>query len=155
MTRRPAEPFRFRCEQLVPHPVDKIFEFFSRAENLQAITPDWLNFEILKVDPSPVRQGTLIDYKLRLHGLPLRWQSEVVEWDPPHTFVDVQVRGPYKLWHHTHRFIAEGNSTRIVDEVLYQLPFGILGALAQRLMVRRDVERIFSFRQQKIASLFT
>lgn len=154
MTRRPTEPFRFRCEQLVPHPIHEVFEFFSRAENLQAITPDWLNFEILKVDPSPVRKGTLIDYKLRLHGLPLRWQSEVVEWDPPHTFIDVQVRGPYKLWHHTHRFVAEGNSTRIVDEILYQLPFGMLGALAHWLMVRRDVEKIFSFRQQKIASLF-
>jgi ligand-binding SRPBCC domain-containing protein len=153
VTRRPTEPFRLHREQLVPRPIHEVFEFFSRAENLQAITPEWLNFEIL-VNPPPVRKGTLIDYKLRLHGLPLRWQSEVVEWDPPHTFVDVQVRGPYKLWHHTHRFVAEGNSTRIVDEVRYQLPFGMLGALAHRLMVRRDVEKIFSFRQQKIASLF-
>ncbi len=154
MTRRPAEPFRFHSEQVVPRPVNEVFEFFSRAENLQEITPDWLNFEIVKIDPSPVRKGTLIDYKLRLRGLPLQWRSEIVDWNPPHKFVDVQLRGPYKLWRHTHLFIAEGNSTRIVDEVLYRLPFGFLGTLAHRLLVRRNVERIFSFRQEKIASLF-
>jgi ligand-binding SRPBCC domain-containing protein len=151
---KPPHPFRFSCEQLVPRPLNEVFEFFSRAENLQQITPPWLNFKIVGVDPSPVRQGTRIDYRLRMRGLPLRWRSEIVEWDPPHKFVDVQVRGPYKLWHHTHRFVAEGNSTRIADEVRYQLPLGILGRIAHALLLRRDVESIFQFRQEKIRSLF-
>jgi len=134
--------------------LDEVFEFFSRAENLQELTPGWLNFEILNVDPSPVRKGTLIEYRLRLHGMPVRWRSQIVAWGPPHMFVDVQRKGPYKLWHHTHRFMAQGNSTRIIDEVRYQLPFGILGRLAHSLLVRRDIENIFQFRREKIQSLF-
>lgn len=89
-----------------------------------------------------------------MRGLPLRWTSKITEWEPPNRFVDFQVRGPYKLWHHTHRFIAEGSSTRIIDEVLYELPLGPFGRLAHRLMVKRDVRNIFAFREEKIRALF-
>lgn len=141
-------------EQLVPRPLDEVFAFFSRPENLQSITPDWLNFNVLSAGPQPVRKGTRIRYRLRVHGVPVRWTSEIAAWEPPHKFVDIQVRGPYKLWRHTHVFAAEGNSTRIRDEVLYELPFGPLGALVHWLMVRRDVEKIFAFRKARIRELF-
>jgi ligand-binding SRPBCC domain-containing protein len=141
-------------EQLVPRKLEEVFSFFARAENLQTLTPKWLNFRILSVDPQPMREGTRISYALRVHGISLRWTSEIVEWDPPHAFVDVQIRGPYKLWRHTHRFAAQGESTRITDEVQYALPFGILGRIAHRFLVRSDVEKIFAYRQERINALF-
>lgn len=149
-----SSPYKLFREQLVPHPLHEVFAFFSRAENLQEITPPWLSFNVLRVQPQPVQKGTLIDYRLKVHGLPLRWTSEIVLWEPPRQFVDVQVRGPYKLWHHTHRFVEEGGGTRIIDEVLYQLPFGPLGELAHWALVRRDVERIFDYRELRVRSLF-
>ena len=116
--------------------------------------PDWVRFKILDVAPQPVQKGTLIHYALRVRGLPLRWTSRIVDWAPPNRFVDLQLRGPYKLWRHTHRFIAVGDATRIVDEVLYQLPLGVLGRVARRLFVQRDLEKIFAFREVKIRELF-
>lgn len=147
-------PYKLVREQLVPLEVEQVFSFFSRAENLEALTPAWLNFKILSANPQPVQKGTMIHYKLRLRGVPLRWTTEILEWNPPFGFVDFQLSGPYKLWHHTHRFIAEGQNTRIVDEVLYDLPFGPLGKLAHAITVKRDVEKIFGFRQKKIRELF-
>jgi ligand-binding SRPBCC domain-containing protein len=141
-------------EQLVPRKLEDVFSFFARAENLQSLTPEWLNFQILSVDPEPLHEGTHVSYALRVHGFPVRWTSKIVEWDPPHRFVDVQIRGPYQLWRHTHGFHAEGNGTRITDEVLYALPFGVLGRVAHRLVVRSDVEKIFAYRQAQISALF-
>lgn len=149
-----SNPNKIINEQVVPRRLEEVFAFFSRAANLEAITPDWLSFRVLSVVPEPIQKGTLIRYRLRLHGLPLHWTSEIEEWDPPHKFVDVQRRGPYKLWHHTHTFLAEGNNTRIRDEVFYELPLGPLGRIVHWLSVRRDVERIFSFRESKIRALF-
>lgn len=149
-----APPYRLVQEQLVPRPLQEVFSFFSRAENLETITPGWLKFTVLSVDPQPVRKGTLIRYKLRVRGLPLRWTSEIVEWRPPHKFVDVQRQGPYKLWHHTHLFFAEGGNTRIRDDVLYWLPLGPIGRLMHWLAVRRDLERIFIFRHSAICAIF-
>lgn len=146
--------YSFVHEQLVPRRLDEVFAFFSRPENLQSITPDWLNFNVLSAGPQPLQKGTRIHYRLRVHGVPVRWTSEIVAWEPPHKFTDLQVRGPYKLWRHTHVFAAEGNSTRISDEVLYELPFGPLGGLVHWLMVRRDVEKIFAFRKARIRELF-
>jgi ligand-binding SRPBCC domain-containing protein len=147
-------PYRLVHEQLVPRKLEEVFDFFSRAENLETLTPGFLHFKIVSVSPLPVQKGTLINYKLRVRGLPLRWTSEIREWDPPTQFVDFQTRGPYKVWHHTHRFIAEGNNTRIVDEVLYDLPFGALGRIAHSVMVKSDVEKIFHYREMKIRELF-
>jgi len=147
-------PYRLVHEQLVPRKLEEVFEFFSRAENLETLTPDFLHFKIVSIHPQPVQKGTLINYKLRVRGMPLRWTSEIREWEPPARFVDFQTRGPYKLWHHTHRFIAEGDNTRIIDEVLYDLPFGVLGRLTHAVMVKSDVENIFRYREMKIRELF-
>jgi ligand-binding SRPBCC domain-containing protein len=148
------EPYRLLREQVVPRPLDEVFSFFSKPENLEAITPAWLHFRILNVDPKPVQTGTLIRYTLRIHGIPVRWISRIIDWNPPSSFADVQVKGPYSTWHHTHRFIAEGSNTRIVDEVLYELPFGPIGRLVHRLKVKSDVEKIFDYREAKIRELF-
>lgn len=144
----------FRAEQYIGRDIQDVFGFFSRAENLQQLTPAWLHFRILSVDPNPVRRGTLIRYSLRWRVFPIRWTTEIVEWDPPYRFVDVQLKGPYRLWHHEHRFVTEGNGTRMFDEVRYELPFGVLGSLAHRFKVKRDVESIFAFRKQAVERVF-
>lgn len=146
--------FTFRAEQYVPRPLPEVFDFFSKAENLQELTPAWLHFKILSVDPAPVRKGTLIKYSLRWRIFPIRWTTEITEWEPPHRFVDIQLKGPYELWHHEHRFVAEGSGTRIFDEVQYELPFGPLGSLAHALKVKRDVETIFAYRTEAVRRLF-
>lgn len=140
--------------QQVSRPLPEVFAFFSRAENLEALTPPWLNFRILDVTPQPVQKGTLINYSLRVHGIPLRWTSEIVEWEPPHRFVDLQLRGPYKLWRHEHRFQARDGGTLIEDRINLALPLGVLGRLAYKIKVRSDVEEIFAFREKKIRALF-
>ena len=147
-------PYLFRAEQYVPRPIEEVFEFFSKAENLQKLTPDWLHFRILSVEPQPVGKGTLIRYSLRWRIFPIRWTTEITEWQPPNRFVDVQLKGPYKLWRHEHRFVAEGIGTRIFDEVQYALPFGVLGRIARRLKVRGDVEKIFAYRREAVRKLW-
>jgi len=142
----------FQSELWLARPIDEVFGFFSDARNLQTITPPWLDFQILTPGAIEVRAGLLIDYRLRVHGFPLRWQSEITAWDPPHYFVDEQRRGPYRLWVHEHRFRRSENGTVVSDEVRYAVPGG---ALVNRLFVRRDIERIFAFRRQKLLERFT
>ncbi len=146
-------PFVFRTEQFVPKPLDEVFEFFSKAENLQQVTPPWLHFQILSVDPPNLREGTLIRYSIRWSCLPIRWITTIADWEPPHRFVDVQLSGPYQLWRHEHRFVACGNGTWISDEVRYLLPFGIVGRIAHRLKVRSDIESIFTYRRAAVIHL--
>lgn len=141
-------------DQQVPRPLPEVFAFFSRAENLEVLTPPWLNFKILEVTPQPIQQGTLINYSLRVHGIPLRWTSEIVEWEPPHRFVDLQLRGPYKLWRHEHRFEARDGGTLISDTISLALPLGVLGQIAYKLKVHSDVDEIFAFRKTEIRTLF-
>jgi ligand-binding SRPBCC domain-containing protein len=142
---------RLEREQLVPRPVTEVFAFFAEARNLERITPPWLRFRVLGADPIPMAQGTLIEYELRLHALPLRWVSRIEEWAPGRAFVDRQVRGPYRLWRHRHEFADRGEATVVRDRVDYALPFGPLGELAHRGFVRRDLERIFDFRRRAVA----
>lgn len=132
---------------------DAVFEFFANAENLGAITPDNLKFRILTPQPIVMAEGTLIEYRIRLWGIPLQWRTRILEWDPPHSFVDEQLRGPYKSWIHTHRFIQIDGGTVIEDEVNYTLRFGWVGALAAPI-VRREVSRIFEFRARRVRELF-
>jgi ligand-binding SRPBCC domain-containing protein len=153
--RRMAEkPYTLAFVQQVSRPLPEVFDFFSRAQNLEVLTPPWLNFKILKVSPQPVRQGTLISYSLRIHGIPLKWTSKIVEWEPPHLFVDLQLRGPYKLWRHEHRFETRDGGTVITDTISLALPLGVLGRIAYKINVRSDVHAIFAFREQKIHALF-
>jgi|SRR5579863_6007820 len=137
----------FRVEQRIARPLPEVFDFFSRATNLERITPPWLRFSILGSQPDEVRTGTVIPYRLRLHGLPLIWVSQIEEFERGRLFVDRQLIGPYKLWQHRHEFEADGEQTVIRDEVRYELPLGRLGSIAHRLFVRSDVERIFAYRR--------
>jgi ligand-binding SRPBCC domain-containing protein len=132
-------------------PPAEVFSFFARAQNLEQITPPWLRFEVRATEPAQIGEGTRIDYRLRLHGLPVRWTSRIEEWDPGHSFVDRQLRGPYRLWHHRHTFAADGDGTIVGDEVHYALPLGRLGELAHALFVKRDLERIFDYRHAAVA----
>lgn len=135
----------------LPRRCDQVFTFFADAFNLETITPPWLKFEVLTPRPIQMRAGLHIDYRLRLHGLPLRWQSEITVWDPPRRFVDEQRRGPYRAWIHEHRFEERDGGTLARDLVRYDV-FG--GWLVNQLLVRRDVERIFRFRQAKLQEVF-
>lgn len=146
--------YELHREQVVRRPIGDVFPFFADAGNLDALTPPWLAFEILTPQPVEMRPGCVLDYRLRWHGWPLRWRTLIEVWEPPARFVDVQLRGPYRLWHHTHAFTPVAGGTRLTDHVRYALPLGPLGRLAHRLAVRRDIETIFDFRGERIGALF-
>ncbi len=145
----------FETHTTIPLPVDEVFPFFADAFNLEAITPPLLRFRVVTPAPIEMRAGALIDYRLRIRGVPARWRTEIAEWDPPHMFVDQQLKGPYRLWHHTHTFeaIDEGRSTLMRDVVRYELPRVPGRSLVHKLVVRPDIERIFEFRGQQIRKL--
>ena len=136
----------------LPLPRKEVFAFFSNAVNLQNITPPELHFRILTPQPIPMQEGTLIDYRLRLFGAPLRWQARILDWEPPVGFIDEQALGLYGYWRHTHRFHDTGEATIIEDVVHYRLPFGPFGALSHPL-VRLQLERIFRYRQTAVRAL--
>lgn len=137
--------------QWLDRPLAELFPFFADAHNLGRITPPWLRFEVLNQGPIAMRVGTVIDYRIRWRGLPLRWRSEISVWEPPFRFVDRQIRGPYRLWRHEHLFTERGDGTSIVDRVEYA-PLG--GTIAQRLVIARDVERIFAYRRKRLTEEF-
>jgi ligand-binding SRPBCC domain-containing protein len=136
----------------LPRPLNVVFPFFADAGNLEALTPPWLRFEILTPLPMVMRVGASIEYRLRLHGIPLRWQSEITVWEPPFRFVDEQRRGFYRRWIHEHTFTQGGNGSEMHDFVLYSVPGGWLTNL---LFMQRDVRRIFEYRSHKLGDLFS
>jgi len=138
-------------EQWLPRALDEVFPFFADARNLEELTPDWLSFTVLTPEPIPMAVGTMIDYRLAWRGIPLRWRSEIAVWEPPHRFVDRQLRGPYRLWHHEHRFEERNGGTDVIDVVEYAV-WG--GAVAVNLGVRRDIERIFDYRRARLVEIF-
>jgi ligand-binding SRPBCC domain-containing protein len=137
-------------EQFLPRPIGEVFEFFSDARNLEALTPTWLSFRILTPAPIQMAEGAVLEYELRWRFFGVKWRTEIASWQPPHRFCDVQVKGPYKLWRHTHSFRAVAGGTMMSDRVEYELPFGPLGTLAHALRVRRDLDRIFDYRRSAI-----
>lgn len=145
--------YELRAHQRIDRPLEPVFAFFCDPRNLQKITPPWLDFRITSDHDIQMRQGALIDYQLKLRGLPLRWRSEITIWEPPHRFVDEQRRGPYRFWRHEHRFEPVGQATLIHDHVVYQPPGGPLADLINRLFVSSDVRRIFHYRQDRIQQL--
>jgi ligand-binding SRPBCC domain-containing protein len=146
--------YTLQRELWVPRPLPDVFDFFAKAENLERITPPWMQFRIVTPPPIEVRQGTTIAYALRVRGIPLKWISKIDKWDPPHEFVDIQVKGPYKFWHHTHRFSERAGGTSIEDTVRYALPFGALGRSVNWLQVAGDLAKIFDYRAQQVQELF-
>ncbi len=142
------------AEQFVPHELDQVFPFFSEAKNLESITPDWLNFKSKNVSTPQIEQGTKIRYRLKLHGVPMRWLTDIAEWQPPTLFVDNQVKGPYSLWYHEHTFERVPGGTLLKDWVRYQLPLGKVGQWFGLSKVRSDVSKIFKYRKEIIQEKF-
>jgi ligand-binding SRPBCC domain-containing protein len=140
-------------EQFVARPLDEVFEFFSSASNLELLTPSLMHFEIVTPGPIAMAPGTLIEYRLRVHGIPIRWISRIEEWEQGRRFVDRQLKGPYKLWHHTHEFEEMPGGTKVSDSVRYELPLGVLGELGGLPLVRRDLSRIFDYRREAVQKL--
>lgn len=137
----------------VPSPLEEVFPFFSAAENLGRITPPELGFRIDSPTPIAMRPGTVIDYTIRLYRLPMKWRSGITRWNPPYSFEDTQLRGPYSKWVHEHRFTEHNRGTTIHDRVEYSLPFGPLGLIAAPL-VKRQLERIFDYRTEVMLDRF-
>lgn len=136
---------------VVPRPIEEVFAFFAAAANLERLTPGFLSFKILTPPPVELRAGALIDYRLRLHGVPIRWRTLISAWEPPHRFVDEQVRGPYRLWRHEHTFEAVPGGTLCRDRVEYA-HWG--GSIGERWLVRPRLERIFAFRRAAMLGVF-
>jgi ligand-binding SRPBCC domain-containing protein len=147
-----AADYTLQRETLVHQPISTAFDFFSKAENLERITPPWLHFQILR-SAGRMHPGATIAYRLRVRRVPVKWLTEIERWSPPFEFVDVQLRGPYTFWRHTHRFFEVEDGTRIVDIVNYSLPFGPLGRLVHWLQVRSDLAKIFDYREERIRTL--
>ena len=148
---------RLEREQVLPGAPADVFQFFADALNLERITPPWLGFRVVTPGAIEMGPGTLIEYRLRLHRVPVRWLTRIEAWEPPLRFVDAQVRGPYRVWRHEHSFepAPGGAGTLIRDRVDYALPLGPLGDLAHALFVWRDLRRIFDHRQAAVARYFT
>jgi ligand-binding SRPBCC domain-containing protein len=138
---------RIHSSVLLRYPREQVFDFFSRAENLNLTTPWWLHFTVLTPLPIEMEQGTLISYRIRLRGIPVRWVSEIAEWEPPCRFTDRQIRGPYRRWVHSHVFEETAEGTVVNDSVRYRV---LGGALVNRLFVARELRRIFQYRRAKL-----
>lgn len=141
-----------KSELWLPQRREQVFEFFANPKNLERITPPWLRFEILTSFETKMSRGTVLDYRLRLRGIPLRWQSEIAAWEPPLRFVDRQIKGPYSLWVHEHTFVNGDGGTIVRDDVEYAVPGG---SLIHNLLVAPDLAKIFAHRRAALQKLFT
>lgn len=148
--------YHLRTEHLLPVSIEIAWKFFSSANNLAMITPPEMDFKILtKLEDKEIYEGLLIDYIVKpVFGIPLNWQTEIFKVDKPHSFADRQLKGPYKIWEHTHTFIQKENGTLMIDEVKYKIPLGILGQLAHAMFVKVKVAEIFKFREKALENIF-
>jgi ligand-binding SRPBCC domain-containing protein len=147
--------YSLKRQHLIRRPLEEVFAFFSRPENLAEITPASLRFQLLTPQPIVMKDGAVIDYTIRPFGLPLRWTTLITEFTSPLRFVDLQLRGPYAYWHHTHSFQETEDGTLVTDEVRYALPFGILGQAVHALVVRRQLNHIFDVRESVLKRCFS
>ena len=148
--------FHLERSIVVKRSLAEVYEFFSDPANLQELTPPWLDFRVVGSATEAVEVGTTIDYRLKVRGLPIRWRSLISAWDPPRSFVDEQVKGPYRMWHHTHTFEEIGEGVRVGDIVRYAVPGGLLfEGLVERLLVGPDVRRIFNYRMERMGEIFS
>lgn len=149
----PAGTKQVQFQTWLPYPPDEIWPFFCDPKNLERITPPWLNFQV--VDSSgPLGADTTIDYKLRFRGIPMRWRTLLLEWEPGKRFVDTSLKGAFKVWHHEHRFEPVDGGTLMTDTVHYCVPLGRLGRFFSGWMVDRDVRGIFAYREKVITEIF-
>lgn len=151
---RTGRTWQLTMSQWLNQPREALFAFFADAHNLEKITPSLLSFKVITPGPITIAPGSLIDYKLKVRGLPIRWRTHIKTWDPPHRFIDEQRKGPYRRWHHTHTFIEEAGGTRCNDLVEYSPPGGPLAPLINQLVVQRDIEKIFAYRAKVLAEMF-
>jgi ligand-binding SRPBCC domain-containing protein len=142
--------YTLKAEQWIPRPLDAVFPFFADPRNLEELTPPWLHFRIL-TPRVEMRAGARMDYQLKLHGIPLKWQSEITLWEPPFRFVDRQTRGPYRLWIHEHTFQPKDGGTLMRDSLQYAVRGG---ALVWRLLVAPDLEKIFNYRRSRLELIY-
>lgn len=150
--RHTDEGFVLSAELVINQPINEVFSFFSSAENLEKITPPWLHFNIVTPTPIEMQKGALIDYRLKLHGLPIKWRTEIEAWLPPHRFVDQQLRGPYKKWYHEHTFESLGPNRTLAKDNVHYIPR--FGSLVHKYFVRPDLEKIFGYRQEQLQKHF-
>jgi len=143
--------FTFHSELWLSHPLEKVFPFFAAAENLEVLTPAFLKFQMLTPKPILMAVGTRIQYRIKIHGIPVRWESEITGWNPPHFFSDDQLRGPYRHWHHEHTFDERDGGTLVRDKVEYAVPGG---SIINRFFVAPDLRRIFDYRTATLKQLF-
>ena len=143
--------FRLTTSLLMPHPLSEVFDFLSDAGKLELLTPPWVHFSILTPLPIEMRQGLVIRYRIGLRGIPVRWDSEISQWEPPFLFTDRQIRGPYRLWVHRHEFEETPNGTLATDDITYRV---LGGALANRLYVAPELRRIFAYREARLRDVF-
>jgi hypothetical protein len=149
-----AKRYHLARRQRVPRPLAEVFPFFADAGNLQRITPPEVGFRILTPLPIDMKPGAIIEYRIRLHGISLGWRTLIEEFEPGVRFVDSQLSGPYRLWRHTHRFVADGDATVVEDDVEYELPLGVLGRIAHAVVVEAQLRRIFDHRRRVIDEVF-
>ena len=147
--------FVFYTEQFLPHPIEKVFEFFSSPNNLGEITPKFLSFKIENCTTEKVEKNTQITYSLQVHGVPIQWVTDITEWQPPYSFVDNQLKGPYSLWYHHHRFDEVEGGTLMSDWVRYRLPLGKVGQWVGLAKIKSDVSEIFEYRRKTISGLIS
>lgn len=143
--------YRLKTELWVFRPRLEVFQFFADPANLERLTPGWLRFKIISEAPQPMTEGARLDYRLRIHGLPIKWQSEITAWDPPHRFVDQQTKGPYHFWQHEHTFLEAEGGTLVRDNVRYSI---LGGALVNKFLVAPDLDRIFKYRHRVLKMIF-
>jgi ligand-binding SRPBCC domain-containing protein len=149
-----AKTYKIERVQEFRQSPEELFEFFANAANLSMITPSFLGFQVLTPLPIDMRAGAHLDYRIKLYGLPLRWQTLIESFDAPHSFVDRQIRGPYRLWHHTHTFEAHAGGSNMRDVVRYQLPFGLIGRATHAVFVERTLKKILDYRETTLRSIF-
>jgi ligand-binding SRPBCC domain-containing protein len=152
--RKGRRAFRLERTQVVARPRREVFAFFADALNLARITPPFLRFRITTPRPIEMKPGTVIDYRLRLHGVPLRWRTRIETFEPERSFTDVQLAGPYRRWRHRHEFVEVAGGTEVRDVVDYEMPLGPIGWWARRVFVARSLDRIFDFRRRAVAEIF-
>lgn len=151
---RAGHAWRLSCAQRVPRPVTDVFPFFAAASNLERLTPDFLRFSVERASSESLGEGALIDYRLRLHGIPLRWRTRIDAWTPPWQFVDTQIKGPFRRWHHLHEFEPDGSGTLVKDTVTFDLYLRTLYRTPALGWIESDLRRIFEHRHATIAGIF-